>query len=412
MPRFESFLLETYTVIIILWEIGELDDEDVGVAEEHILLAYEHYQLHHFPHLFNYEPGTQRFDLSSRAEWEVWELFRFDISDFPRLIASLRLPGPVIITPRSGYVFPVDEALLVLLWRLAHPNKWSYGVRIFRRSVSALSEIVHFLLGHIYEQFSHLLQLPIYFTDPVRVRRYADAVYAKSVCLGNCAFFLDGTRRSIAKPTQGQQAFFNGKDHKHCVEYLNVSAPNGIIVFQYGPEEGRHHDFYILGKSHLADLLEARIRYNMDDPHVAAVHTPADPECPHPVQEGPGGNHFLQYCALGDKGYHDTLNGAVIALFSSGDTGHPLSEEQSAFNKAMSKARVAIEWSFLETACYFSYVDHKRGMKIFETPVGHYYKVATILTNIHTILYGSRASSYFDVEYPSLEEYLSLPVPV
>ena len=56
---------------------------------------------------------------------------------------------------------------------------------------------------------------------------------------------------------------------------------------------------------------------------------------------------------------------------------------------------------------YFSYLDFKRNTKLLLQPIGKYYLVATILTNCHTCLYGSLTSTFFRVDPPSLEMYLS-----
>ena len=45
--------------------------------------------------------------------------------------------------------------------------------------------------------------------------------------------------------------------------------------------------------------------------------------------------------------------------------------------------------------------------KLLLQPVGKYYFVASILINCHIVLYGSLTGTYFGVDTPSLETYLS-----
>ena len=65
----------------------------------------------------------------------------------------------------------------------------------------------------------------------------------------------------------------------------------------------------------------------------------------------------------------------------------------------MSQVRVSVEWGFGKICQIFAYLDFK--------PVGKYYLVGTILINCHTCLYGSVTSSFFNLEPPPLEVYLT-----
>ena len=84
-----------------------------------------------------------------------------------------------------------------------------------------------------------------------------------------------------------------------------------------------------------------------------------------------------------------------------------LTVEEQEFNRDMSAVRIAVEWSFGKIIQYFSYLDFRKHQKILLQPIGKYYLVGTLLTNCHTCLYGSQTTSYFGVEPPSLETYLS-----
>jgi hypothetical protein len=80
---------------------------------------------------------------------------------------------------------------------------------------------------------------------------------------------------------------------------------------------------------------------------------------------------------------------------------------QKEFNKNMSNVCVSVEWGFGKIAQYFAFLDFKENQKILLQPIAKYYLVGRLLTNCHTCLYGSQTSSYFDVQPPSLETYLS-----
>ena len=82
---------------------------------------------------------------------------------------------------------------------------------------------------------------------------------------------------------------------------------------------------------------------------------------------------------------------------------HKITANDQAFNKEMSKVRIAVEWGFGKITQYFAYLDVKKTKKILLQPVGKYYTVACVLINCHTCLYGSLTSKYFGLNPPSLE---------
>ena len=64
--------------------------------------------------------------------------------------------------------------------------------------------------------------------------------------------FIDCTLRRMCRPTIAQQAAYNG--HKKCykkthgLKWQNIVAPDGIIINQWGPFEGRRSDPWIVGE--------------------------------------------------------------------------------------------------------------------------------------------------------------------
>ena len=84
----------------------------------------------------------------------------------------------------------------------------------------------------------------------------------------------------------------------------------------------------------------------------------------------------------------------------------PLTNEEQAFNSSMCKVRVAVEWVFGDVINYFKFVDYKKDLKIGMSAVGKIYIVCALLRNAMTCLYGSSTANYFDVQPPSINEYL------
>ncbi|KAH7935331.1 hypothetical protein HPB52_006301 [Rhipicephalus sanguineus] len=66
----------------------------------------------------------------------------------------------------------------------------------------------------------------------------------------------------------------------------------------------------------------------------------------------------------------------------------------------------AVEWGFGKVASEFAFVDFHKNQKMSRQRIGRMYRMATLLANCHTCLYGSLVCDYFGVDPPSLDEYL------
>lgn len=140
----------------------------------------------------------------------------------------------------------------------------------------------------------------------------------------------------------------------------------------FGPVEGRRHDTFMLGVSGLSDKLRQF--------------------------QKPNGQPYVIY---GDPAYGLSRN--ILAPFR----GAQLTAAQKQFNSDMSKVRVSVEWGFGKICQNFAYLDFKKNLRILVQPIGKFYLVACILINCHTCLYGSLTGTFFDLDPPSLETYLS-----
>eukprot|EP00171_Calliarthron_tuberculosum_P004888 IDg4888t1 len=87
--------------------------------------------------------------------------------------------------------------------------------------------------------------------------------------------------------------------------------------------------------------------------------------------------------------------------------GASLSNPQTAFNTSMSGARVTVEWMYMEVKLYWTSVDFKRKMRVFQSPWRLIYRGALLLTNFRNCEYPNTVSQYFKCKPPSLEEYLT-----
>lgn len=147
--------------------------------------------------------------------------------------------------------------------------------------------------------------------------------------------------------------------------------PNGVIANLFGSIAGRRHDGHLLARSRLVESLEQKFNGIASPPYV-----------------------------YGDSAY--PLRKFLITPFR-GVHSRP----ERKVNRLMSSLRVSVEWGFSKIIQLFPFVDFKKNLKLYKQGVSKYFKVATILTNCHTCLYGSQVSDYFDCEPPMLEEYLN-----
>ncbi|KAJ8909282.1 hypothetical protein NQ315_003525 [Exocentrus adspersus] len=64
-----------------------------------------------------------------------------------------------------------------------------------------------------------------------------------------------------------------------------------------------------------------------------------------------------------------------------------------------------VEWGFSKIISQFAFIDFKKNQKLLLQNLDTLYKVAVLLTNAHTCLYGHQVSDYFNVAPINLEQY-------
>eukprot|EP00173_Palmaria_palmata_P001995 Plantae.Rhodophyta-Palmaria_palmata.ctg2218.p1 GENE.Plantae.Rhodophyta-Palmaria_palmata.ctg2218~~Plantae.Rhodophyta-Palmaria_palmata.ctg2218.p1 ORF type:complete len:178 (+),score=22.05 Plantae.Rhodophyta-Palmaria_palmata.ctg2218:290-823(+) len=151
-----------------------------------------------------------------------------------------------------------------------------------------------------------------------RASRYATAIYEKSNALPNVFGFIKGTVISIARfsDRREQNAACNGHKRKLSLKFQAVTFPDGTILHVPAPIEGRRHYWTLSSRSGLDEVLGA----------------PGD------LLNISGS----QYVVYGDSGYN------WRPFMEIPYQGANLSEQQRAFNEAMSACRVTVEWDFKE----------------------------------------------------------------
>ena len=116
---------------------------------------------------------------------------------------------------------------------------------------------------------------------------------------------------------------------------------------------------------------------------------------------GPNG---IPYALYGDNAY------PLSPYLQKAYQGAALTQAQQRFSTKMSKARVAVEWSFGDISNQWGYLAIKKQQKVLLQPVAMYYRVTALLTNLQTSAYCSSwsalaASLPVDLALPPLCHY-------
>ena len=188
--------------------------------------------------------------------------------------------------------------------------------------------------------------------------------------LSNCFGFVHSTVRRISRPKYLRRVMYNGHKRVYGMKFQSVVLLYGIIANLAGAFEGRRHHSTMLQQYGLLASLRSFAHFNGQ-----------------------------RLCLYVDPVYH--LGVHLLAPFQ----GRVLTPEMQAYNKAMSSVRVSVEWMFGNITKYFSFIDFKRQMKLNLSAIGKMYIVSALLKNARTCLYGNIASTTFELESPTLEQY-------
>ena len=221
--------------------------------EEAALLAAAAQEQFFGPRIPRFVPGF-RFDPFAWTAFQCHCLLRFEQEDLERLRRAFRIPD--LIATVNGTVASGLEALCLVLYRLCYPCRWVAVQIAFPRSVTHLSQCFNLTVAFLHRTWIHLLAWPQQYRTQAFLQVCAAQATAAGCLLPGCVGFMDGTLVSIATPQYGQAAAYSGHKKEHGIKFQNVTVPNGIVVHQYGPVEGRRTDAFVYGISQLPALLQ------------------------------------------------------------------------------------------------------------------------------------------------------------
>ena len=258
-----------------------------------------------------------------------------------------------------------------MLRRLSYPVRFADLSVVFNRPKPELCELFNLGLEFIHSRFAdRLTNMNQPWLAVPRLLEYCQAFQAKGSQLPYCWGAIDGTVRSMCRPSRHQREVFNGHKRVHALKFQSIVTPNGLIAHLYGPMPGRRHDAALLNASGVLTYMQQHMQVNGQP-----------------------------LCVYGDSAY--PISAQVQRPFR----GH-LTQQQQQFNTAMSGVRQCVEWGFKDVITNWAFLDFEKNLKLFLSPVGKLYVVAVLLTNCHTCLYGNQTSDFFGLKPPTLDEYL------
>lgn len=90
------------------------------------------------------------------------------------------------------------------------------------RSNSALSAIFGHALDHVYEKSKQLREVDWAKLDASFLEAMCALNRAKGSLLDDCVGFVDGTIRSICRPSRNQKLFHNGHRRVHSIKFQSI----------------------------------------------------------------------------------------------------------------------------------------------------------------------------------------------
>ena len=350
--------------LLVAYSDGFLDDEE-------FLFLYDFYEsvIPSYPYW-----DFDTFCLDSFHSCKCEAHFRVAKDDLLILLNALQLPATFKCP--QGTVCSGMEGLCLMLKRLAYPCQYFDLILTFAHPIPEVCMTTNTVLDWIYNMHGfHLTSWNQRFLSPANLQEYANAIARQGSPLSNCCGFIDSTVHPICCPGENQHIVYNGHKRVDALKFHSVALPKGLIANLYGPVDGRRHDAGMLKDSGLLNDLQ-RVAFS------------------------PTGDVL---CLYGDPAY--PLRPHLMAPFRLREVS-VFTENMEAFNEVMSSVRVSVEWLFGDVLNSFKFLDFKKNLKLGLSAIGKHYIVAALFRNIFTCLYGNTASTFFQLDPPTVQDYL------
>ena len=170
-----------------------------------------------------------------------------------------------------------------------------------------------------------------------RASYYALSIHAAGSPLTHCIGFIDGTIIEMERPggpNSNQRSCYSYKK-RHCIAYITMTTPDGLVYFAHGPVEGRRNDLFLLVTLGLDEALSQNLLINDTQYYVY-------------------GEGIFPHRAYLQVAYDRTMATAI----------------QNFFNTCNNRVRTSVEWSYKYVKQMFTSQDFKRSLKYRQNPIG------------------------------------------
>eukprot|EP00327_Prymnesium_parvum_P030567 CAMPEP_0195565352 /NCGR_PEP_ID=MMETSP0814-20130614/406_1 /TAXON_ID=97485 /ORGANISM="Prymnesium parvum, Strain Texoma1" /LENGTH=324 /DNA_ID=CAMNT_0040700345 /DNA_START=52 /DNA_END=1024 /DNA_ORIENTATION=- len=233
----------------------------------------------------------------------------------------------------GGHVFSGEEAVLLLLRRFRSTDPLCNLTKEAGRSVSAISEIVRYMVEHITSRFSHLIDERSLSGWASAFSAFSQAFRSQGVPIDHLIGFIDGKLWPVCRPGRYQQVMYSGHKRVHGVKMQSVVFPNGLLVYPFGPCNGSRHDSFLLRESEILNVMQ---------------------ECCEQLGQ--------TYVLFGDSAY--PISRYLWRMYKG-----VMTVQQQAFNTDMSSDRITIEWLYGIVVRLWPFLDYRKKLQVLLQPV-------------------------------------------
>lgn len=146
-----------------------------------------------------------------------------------------------------------------------------------------------------------------------------------------------------------QRTVYSGHPRRRCMNWQGVTSPDGIIIIQFGPVEGRRHDTTILLIRNLLDELQRE-------------------------------EHLDGKYMYGDPAYR--CRSHLICPFPNASPNPP----EARYNERMNAVRESVKRIFNRLEILWRFVGYEKKHRLRQSPIRSVFAVAALLTNWHTCM--------------------------
>lgn len=312
------------------------------------------------------------FNLNTFSKNENLQLFCFRRNKLGAISKLLPWSGRTVL---RGYCCKKVTAICIVACRVFSPARWFELEYMFGMSSQAMSEMFWQVLDDCTPMYESPFETMGINLLQQWARIHPDWISSNGPPSPNFIGFVNGTiifMSRLGRPSLNQRSCYSGHKRRHCLVYLPVIMPDGLILYLYGPEFGYRHDKTLYRKIGLDDALQEHCEMY--------------------------GQQFYVYV------YSAFMMHSWLPITFNRSVATPA---EHMFNTAMSNAWNAVEWSYKDVKQQFTTLYKSRSLKVRKASIALTYKMGLLLWNLKVCPHGGeQVGIYFECNSSSLEVYL------